>query len=144
MSITKDQRTRSWNVEVWSGSWCLAGVYQSANLLLVADVAYELDLCLILEHPDDNTTPWQPALLSKDTRGSLIVLDQHDNSPFPTPVDEQINCYHYVLHSSECTRTARDPHCLAGLLRLPVSLALQLIAFRYMYPNPSPIAKATG
>ncbi|KUI63341.1 hypothetical protein VM1G_11243 [Cytospora mali] len=119
MSVTRDVRSRSWNVEFWSGSWRLGGVRQCEDLLLVADIAYELELCLVLDKPDDNTTPWQPALLPRaTTSGRLIILNQQDNSRFPTPVHSDIHCYDYLWHSSECT--SREVHRLEDIcIRLP-------------------------
>lgn len=128
MSFTKAQRASSWNVEVWgNNSFCVAGVYQRDDLLSVADIAYELDLCLIFERPDDddNAALWQPALLRRDpdpdTNG-FIVLDQQDNSPFPTPTLGEVIGYSYVFHSSNCAR--RGLHSIAGMQHLHVSTCI--------------------
>lgn len=117
-SISKAQRVADWNVEVWSSAGRIAGVYQRGDLLSVADIAYELELCLIIDKPggDDDDAPWQPALLLRDDAGDgpqhLIVLDQQDSTPFPTPL-RSIDCYSYIFHSSsQCT--GRDLHSLNG------------------------------
>lgn len=126
MSLSKFQRATSWNVEVYSGSWRIAGVYQGADLLHVADIAHELDLCLVFDKPDDDAAaPWQPALLLRGTMpSSLIVLDRQDDSPFPTPTPDEIrHCYEYVFHSSECA-LREDPHSLEGMQHLPVAVCI--------------------
>lgn len=111
--ITTEQRYQSWNVWIFVGSKRVAGVYQRANLLRVADIAHELELCLIFDKPDDGTL-WQPALLPKDTTShSLIVLDHEDKLPFPTPTPKDIGDYTYIFHSSKCNR--RDLHSLEGI-----------------------------
>ncbi|KUI73166.1 hypothetical protein VM1G_08961 [Cytospora mali] len=79
MSISRTQRSFSWNVAVWSRSFCVAGVYQREGMLLVQDIAHELELCLLFDKPD--AALWQPALLPRDTtRNGLVILDQQDNN----------------------------------------------------------------
>ncbi|KUI70462.1 hypothetical protein VM1G_06006 [Cytospora mali] len=111
-AISKIQRSRSWNVIILVDSRFVAGVYQQDDLLRVRDIAYELELCLTFDKPDDDTVrAWQPALLRKDIPStSLIVLDQQDSSPFPTPTLGETGRYDYVFHSLECT--SGDQHSL--------------------------------
>lgn len=104
--VTKEQRIQSWTVQIWVGRKRVAGVYQRDNLLSVADIAHELELCLVFDKPG---TPWQPALLDTASK-RLIVLDYQDNLPFPTPDD--LRDYTYVFHSPECSR---DLHSLEGI-----------------------------
>lgn len=116
--VTREQRSQSWNVRIWVGTSPgrrVAGVYQRDNLLRVSDLAHELKLCLIFDKPDD--TPLQPALLRKAAGLTpLIVLDDQDDSPFPTPSPDDICHYLYVFHSSQCT--GRDSHSLTGMKNL--------------------------
>ncbi|KUI70864.1 hypothetical protein VM1G_06474 [Cytospora mali] len=107
---TREQRSTSWNVEIFVGSKPIAGVYQSGDLLRVADMAYELELCLIFDKPDA-AAPLQSALLQRGTTNhSLIILDHQDERPFPTPTPlGESTYYDYVFHSSQC---ARDLHSL--------------------------------
>ncbi|KUI66840.1 hypothetical protein VM1G_02416 [Cytospora mali] len=102
--ITKEQRIQSWNVQILVGRKRIAGVYQRDNLLSVADIAQELELCLIFDKPG---APWQPALLDDESK-HLIILDHQNNLPFPTP--DGLRDYTYVFHSPQCSR---DLHSLA-------------------------------
>lgn len=113
--ITKEQRYQSWNVQIFVDSKLVAGLYQRDNLLRVADIAHEVELCLIFDKPADDT-PWQPALLPMNTTSSLIILNHQDELPFPTPMADDIKNYTYVFHSSHCTRG--DLHSLAGIVLL--------------------------
>ncbi|KUI70362.1 hypothetical protein VM1G_06254 [Cytospora mali] len=100
--ITREQRSQSWNVQIWVGTRRVAGIHQRDSLLRVSDLAHELDLCLIFDKPDDSLL--QPALLRKAAGlTDLIVLNYQDDSPFPTPLPNDIWDYLYILHSSECT-----------------------------------------
>lgn len=114
MSFSKVQREESWNVEFFNHKQRIAGVLQRGNSLRIADIAYELNLCLVFDKLDDDTVPWQPALLLEAPPNNLIVLDTQDNSPFPTPATEVMNNYEYIFHSSECARPG-DPHSLSGI-----------------------------
>ncbi|KUI57053.1 hypothetical protein VP1G_04349 [Cytospora mali] len=75
--VTKTERRASWNVQIFVKDKIVAGVYQRDNLLSVADIAHELELCFVFDKPDSDTL-WQPALLPKEpaSRGlGLIVLN---------------------------------------------------------------------
>ncbi|KUI57636.1 hypothetical protein VP1G_10940 [Cytospora mali] len=61
MSISRGQRSFSWNVAICFRSFRVAGVYQREGMLLVQDIAHELELCLLFDKPD--AAMWQPALL---------------------------------------------------------------------------------
>lgn len=59
-------------------------------MLSIADIAHELDVCLACGPPgDDAAAPRAPApaplLKTPSARNKLIILDQRDASPFPTP-----------------------------------------------------------
>lgn len=111
MSVNKSVRAAHCNVRIYTNSFQVATIYQRDGMLRVKDVVHELGLCLLFEKPDDDTAPWQPALLPKD--GNILILDQHDVSEFPTPPSNETVKYDYVYHSSGCTR--RDVHCFEGM-----------------------------
>ncbi|KUI63904.1 hypothetical protein VM1G_10596 [Cytospora mali] len=109
-SIGKDERYQSWNVQIYVGLKRIAGFFQLGDLLRISDVAHELELCLVFDKPHD-IGPWQPALLPRDaTSCGHIVLDHHNNNPFPTPASNTIEDYSYVFHDPQCT--SRDQHSL--------------------------------
>lgn len=107
--VTRYDREQAWNVRFFVDQKVVAGVYQQGDLLLVADIARELDLCLIF-NPPDIVPACQPALLSTHN-ASIIILDCQDKTPIPTPLLNEVQDYHYVFHSSQCTR---DEHTLTG------------------------------
>lgn len=91
-----------------------AGVFQRSDLLTIADLAHELELCFIIDKPDG----WQLALLTKATESadrSLIILDRQSESPLPTP--SKFDHYTLVFHSSSQCK-GRDRHCLEGIHHL--------------------------
>ncbi|KUI57623.1 hypothetical protein VP1G_04971 [Cytospora mali] len=104
-------RSRSWNILIFVNTSIIAGVYQRGDLLRVADLTHELDLCFVFDRPDDDKQ-WQPALLPRVTtaRHSLTILDHQDKQPLPTPTPGEDIGYTYIFHSSQCTR--RDTHSL--------------------------------
>lgn len=108
-------RCTSWNAHLYVDSKLIAGVFQRSDLISVADLAHELDLCFILDKPDGL---WQPALLPRAALSadrSLIVLDHQDESPIPTP--SKVDAYTFVFHSSSrCAN--RDRHSLEGTQHL--------------------------
>lgn len=110
ISVSKSVRAERCNVRIYTHLFKVANIYQRDGFLRVKDVAYELELCLIFDKPDDDATLWQPALLSED--GNIIILDQQDTSNFPTPPGVEIVKYHYIYHSI-CD--LRDPHSLKGM-----------------------------
>lgn len=131
MPLSTVERRLSWNVEFFNLSQRFGGVYQRADLLSVADIAHELKLCFLVDDPASST----PALLLKTRPPSaqkLIVLDQENHSPFPTPPTRDrhndptpgpstdIHSYEYVLHL-DCARPG-EPHKVDGMQHLPVSI----------------------
>lgn len=112
----KQRRYKSWNNQIFvvNGPEAVAGFYQRDNTLSIADVANELELCLIFDKPSDHTL-WKPALLLKDTTSyNLVILDHEDGQPFPTPTVDEIRHWICVFHCSpQCTR--RDLHSLEGI-----------------------------
>ncbi|KAH8761670.1 hypothetical protein F5883DRAFT_500103 [Diaporthe sp. PMI_573] len=101
---------QSWNVRFMCGTDAVAGIYQRDNFLRVADVARELELCLVLKSPAPGAESWQPALLQRDARPGhgqqLLVLDKQDTTPFPTPSSRNAVLYELVFH--------RDSACASG------------------------------
>lgn len=112
----------SWNVEFFNFSLRVGGVYQCAGLLSVADIAHELNVCFVCDPPDYDAAPWAPALLLRSpSTQNFIVLDQHNDDPFPTPTTE-IHSYEYVLRL-DCARLG-DPHKMSGMQHLLVSICI--------------------
>lgn len=101
-------------------------------MLCVGDVAHELGLSLLFDEADacGDAALWQPALLSKAKDGSLVVLDQHDVSEFPTPSNDEVSEYEYVYHSTECAR--KDLHRLEGMMSTYPSKHILLLTY---YPD---------
>lgn len=121
--LTKDQRMQSWNVRFMVGTDAVAGIYQRDDVLHVADVAREIELCLILNPP--NTESWQPALLLRNAATGpsqrLLVLDQEDRTPFPSPRSKDAQQYDLVFHQrTQCAEGAT--HSLGGRAASPTSL----------------------
>ncbi|KAG6354878.1 hypothetical protein INS49_003959 [Diaporthe citri] len=98
--LTKDQRMQSWNVRFMVGTDAVAGIYQRNDMLHIADVAREIHLCLVFNRPDAES--WQPALLLRDAATGpnqvLLVLDQQDQTLFPTPRSKDAQQYDFVFH----------------------------------------------
>lgn len=114
VGVNREQRSTSWNVQIRVGPKCIAGVYQRDDLLRVADIAHELELCIVIDKPD-TATPLQSALLPSGTSNhNLIVLDHQDEDPFPTPPPDEIREYNYVFHSCQCSR---DLHFINGMIQ---------------------------
>lgn len=130
--LTKDQRMQSWNVRFLVGTDAVAGIYQRNDMLHIADVAREIDLCLVFNRPD--TESWQPALLLRDAatgpNQELLVLDQQDQTPFPTPRSKDAQQYDFVFHQhTQCA--GESTHSLRGRAASPTSFALRpLTGFR--------------
>ena len=112
--LTKDQRMQSWNVRFMCGTDAVAGIYQRDDLLCVADVAHELELCLVLRPPaaPDSET-WQPALL--DGQQQLLVLDKKDTTPFPTPSPRATMPYELVFHQHSVCAAHKGTHSWRGM-----------------------------
>lgn len=109
--ISRSQRQRSWNVRIYIKDSQFAGVYQCNDLLSIAEIAYELNLCFIF----DTHEGWQQALLPRGTAShDIVILDPQDRLPFPTP--DTVRDYDFVFHSSALF-THRDlhPYSLAGI-----------------------------
>jgi hypothetical protein len=116
--LTKDQRMQSWNVRFMCGTDAVAGIYQRDNFLCVADVARELELCLVLNTPAPGPESWQPALLPRDARPGhdqqLLVLHKQDTTPFPTPSFRTAVLYELVFHR-DSTCASGGTHSLGGM-----------------------------
>lgn len=129
--ITGAARSNSWNIELFIEDKAIAGVFQRNDLLTIADLAHELELCFIIDQPDG----WQLALLPKATESadhSLIILDYQDETPLPTP--SEVDHYTFIFHSSSRCKS-RDRHSLEGIVYTtcsPIS-APQLTDFRPLY-----------
>lgn len=112
---------RSWNVEFVVGIRTVAGVFQLDDLLSVADVSRELDLCLQFSQPQGD---WQAVLLpmetsplstarpgdARHTEGHVtidnepfILLDKADSRLFPSPPTGYCTRYWYAFHSTSCS-----------------------------------------
>lgn len=114
---------QSWNVRFMVGTDAVAGIYQRDDVLNIADVAREIELCLNFNPPDAES--WQPALLLRDpTTGPsqrLVVLDQQDQTPFPTPRSKDAQQYDFVFHRrAQCA--GGSTHSLRGRAASPTSL----------------------
>ncbi|KUI67527.1 hypothetical protein VM1G_02580 [Cytospora mali] len=107
-TITGAARSNSWNVQLFIENKAIAGVFQRSDLLTIADLAHELDLCFIIDKSDG----WQMALLPRATEPadrSLIILDHQGETPLPTP--SKVDQYTLVFHSSSQCKT-RGRHTL--------------------------------
>ncbi|KAK7743844.1 hypothetical protein SLS53_003863 [Cytospora paraplurivora] len=96
-------RSTSWNVQLYVDFKLIAGVLQHSDLINVADLAHELELCLDL---DENDALWQPALLPRATESAdrrFIVLDHQDEHPISTP--SKVDAYTHLI---SYLRTAAD------------------------------------
>lgn len=121
MSLSKSQRAKCWNVEFFNISVRFGGVYQRDEVLSVADIAHDLNVCFRCDPPGNDAASWAPALLLKTSSAqSLIILDQHNDTPFPTPVSD-IHCYEYVFHALDCA-SPRAAHNIDGMQYLLVSI----------------------
>lgn len=107
----------SWNVEFYNFSMPVGGVYQCADMLSIADIAHELNICFVCDPPDDNATP--ALILRTRSAQNLIILDQHDDNPFPTPTNNDIHSYEYVFHL-DCAQLGH-PHKMDSMQHLLVS-----------------------
>ncbi|KUI73850.1 hypothetical protein VM1G_09425 [Cytospora mali] len=135
-----ERRYKSWNHKIFvvNGSRAVSGVYQRDSMLSVADVAHELELCLVFDTPRDDTL-WKPALLSSDTAspGSLIILDHQDQNPFPTPIPDEVRNWIYMFHfSSRCAY--RDLHSLGDPCIQQAAMPKRRVDPRYLGINEKP------
>lgn len=115
-------RALGWNCDiVCAKNNIFGGYYQHLDLLTVADVVHDLDLCFSPPgHGDDggDGSQWRRALIpeteSRDANGLVLHLDEQDNTTkIPTPDPGSRTRYRYVLHERACTRH-REKHSLQG------------------------------
>ncbi|EHA58527.1 hypothetical protein MGG_10925 [Pyricularia oryzae 70-15] len=113
-------RALGWNCDiVCAKNNIFGGYYQHLDLLTVADVVHDLDLCFSPPgHGDDggDGSQWRRALIpeteSRDANGLVLHLDEQDNTTkIPTPDPGSRTRYRYVLHERACTRH-REKHSL--------------------------------
>lgn len=109
--ITRDQRARAWNITFYLGKTPFAGIYQCDDCLTIANVARDLDLCLVFHtRPADDDL--EAVLLPRRddaTPVEHIPLDQTNTDTFPAPTTAAH--YTYLLHSSSrCAVPDGQPH----------------------------------
>ncbi|KUI66774.1 hypothetical protein VM1G_02328 [Cytospora mali] len=135
MSFSNTQRTNSWNVEFFNSKSFIriAGVFQLADMLSIADITHELYLCLVFDEPNDDAASYEPALLLRGTPPkSLIFLDRQDNSPFPTPTPAGgRDSYDFLFHSSRCARRG-DLHTLSDTCIYHTDMPQRRVDPRYL------------
>ncbi|KAF3767131.1 hypothetical protein M406DRAFT_69295 [Cryphonectria parasitica EP155] len=113
--ITREQRSRGWNVKFFIGKDASAGIYQRDNLLTIGDVARDLELCIVFSNLPNDTDDWQAVLLPRRVDATPtdmhihIALDKANMEPFPGPTI--VMQYTYLFHSSSrCALPSGQPH----------------------------------
>lgn len=109
--ITRDQRARGWNITFYLGKTPFAGIYQCDDCLTIANVARDLDLCLVWKtRPSDDDL--EAVLLPQhgdSTSAEHIPLEHTNSDTFPPPTIAAH--YTYLLHSnSRCAVPQGQPH----------------------------------
>ncbi|CAN8106111.1 unnamed protein product [Discula destructiva] len=109
-SITRDHRSKAWNIQFFTGKSAFAGIYQRDDLVTIGDVARDLDLCVVFKRDvhqgdSDGDDDWRPVLLPRTTSSNPtrhIILEKTNATAFPGP-NTGVTQYTYLLHSgSRC------------------------------------------
>lgn len=118
--ITREQRSRGWNIKFFIDKDAFAGIYQRDDLLTIGDVARDLELCVVFKNMGDDE--WRPTLLPRTLPNETvdnaphvpILLDKTNKKPFPDP-SAGVTKYNFFFHSAgRCDIPAGQPHDLGA------------------------------
>ena len=117
--ITREQRSRGWNVKFLIEKDAFAGIYQRDNLVTIGDVARDLELCVVFKDDTGDADEWRPTLLPRrqpnETDMALIILDKTNTQPFPNPRPASVAQYNFLFHSTRrCDVPSGRSHDLAS------------------------------
>lgn len=108
--ITREQRSRGWNIKFFIDKDAFAGIYQRDDLLTIGDVARDLELCVVFKDIGDDDDEWRPTLLPRTQPNETvdnttphvpILLDKTNTQPFPDP-STGVTKYNFFFHSARC------------------------------------------
>lgn len=139
--ITREQRSRGWNIKFFIDKDAFAGIYQRHHLLTIGDVARDLELCVVFKETGDNDDEWRPTLLPRrrsnetvdDTSHVPILLDKTSTQPFPDPSSSGTTNYNFFFHSTRHCDIPDDgqPHGLGSPCCHKPSLPMRRYDARY-------------
>lgn len=110
--LTRDQRAKAWNIKFFVGDSAFAGIYQDKDCLTIADVARDLDLCLVFKRPAGEQAVLLPRHMNSADLADLadhIQLDCTNTDSFPAAAVTAH--YTYLFHShNRCSVSSGQSH----------------------------------